>query len=104
MVESQSGLVSFRLHPDCDSTISLHFLENEQCALNYENKRFSIFAIARSLFHLNLLEAVYINSQTLSIIAVFLFGLLLRFFWHFAICKVCFFGALYNTSAIIGLS
>ena len=48
-------------------------------------------------------ERVCLHSQTLSIIAAFLFGLMLRFLWHFAIAK-SFFGALYNASAIIGLS
>ena len=75
--------------PDCDLAIGKHLLENDQCALNYDNKRFSILATARSSFHLNLLEAAYIKtqrralcrfyclrSQTLSIIAAF--GLLLH--------------------------
>ena len=42
--------------PDCDSAIGQHFLENDQCTLNYDNKRFSILATARSSFHFNLLE------------------------------------------------
>ena len=42
--------------PDCDSAIAQHLSENYQCALNYDNKRFSILATARSSFHLNLLE------------------------------------------------
>ena len=42
--------------PDCDSAIAQHFLENDQCALNYDDKRFSILATARSSFHLYLLE------------------------------------------------
>ena len=49
--------------PDCDSAIGQHLLENDQCALNYANKRFSILATARSSFHLNLLEAAYIKTQ-----------------------------------------
>ena len=36
--------------PNCDSAIGEHLLENEQCALNYDNKRFSILATARSSF------------------------------------------------------
>ena len=48
--------------PDCNSAIGQHILENDQCALNYDNKRFSILA-ARSSFHLNLLEAAYIKTQ-----------------------------------------
>ena len=78
--------------PVCDSAIDQHLLENDQCALNYDNKRFSILATARSSFHLNLLEAAYIKTQrpglcrqkefvyalkTLSIIVAF--DLLLRF-------------------------
>ena len=103
--------------PDCDSAIGQDLLENDQCALNYDDKRFSILATASSSFHLNLSKAAYIKtqrpalcrqkvclrSQTLSITAACLFGLLLRFFKHFAIAK-SFFGALYNTSVIIGLS
>ena len=42
--------------PDCDSTIGQHLLDNDQCAFNYDDKRFSIFATARSSFHLNLLD------------------------------------------------
>ena len=49
--------------PDCDSAINQHLLDNDQCALNYDNKRFSTLAAARSSFHLNLLEAVYIKSR-----------------------------------------
>ena len=49
--------------PDCDSATGQHLLENEQCALNYDNKRFSILATARSFFHFNHLEAVYIKTQ-----------------------------------------
>ena len=40
-----------------------HLLENDQFALNHDNKRFSILATARSSFHLNLLEATYIKTQ-----------------------------------------
>ena len=42
--------------PDCDSAIGQHLLDNDRCALNYDDKRFSILAAARSSFHLNLLE------------------------------------------------
>ena len=78
--------------PDCDSATGQHHLENDQCALNYVGKRFSILATARCSFHLNLLngclyqdpapgftqtERVCLRSQTLAIIAAF--GLLLRF-------------------------
>ena len=47
---------------DCNSAIGQHRLDNDQCALNYVNKRFSILATARSSFHLNLLEAAYIKT------------------------------------------
>ena len=43
--------------------VSNFLLENEECALNHDNKRFSILAIARSSFHHNLLEAAYIKTQ-----------------------------------------
>ena len=49
--------------PDCDSAIGQHLLENDQCALIYDNKRFSILATARSSFHLNLLKGSYIKIQ-----------------------------------------
>ena len=49
--------------PDCDSAIGQHLLENDQCTLNYDNKRFSILATARSSFHLDLIEAAYIKTQ-----------------------------------------
>ena len=49
--------------PDCDSAIGQHLLENDQCTLNYDNKQFSILTTARSSFHLNLLEAVYIKTR-----------------------------------------
>ena len=39
--------------PDCDSAIGQHLLDNDRCALNYDDKRFSILAAARSSFHLN---------------------------------------------------
>ena len=49
--------------PVCDSAIGQDLLDNDQCALNYDNKRFSILAAARSSFHLNLLEAAYIKTR-----------------------------------------
>ena len=49
--------------PNCDSAIGQHLLENEQCALNYDSKRFSMLVRARSSFHLNLLEAAYIKTR-----------------------------------------
>ena len=50
--------------PDCGSAIGQHLLDNDRCALNYDNKRFSILAAARSSFHLNLLETAYIKTGT----------------------------------------
>ena len=47
--------------PDCDSAIGQHL--NDRCTLNYDDKRFSILAAARSSFHLNLSEATYIKTQ-----------------------------------------
>ena len=49
----------------CGSAIGQHLLENDQCALNYDNKRFPILATAPSSFHLNLLEATYIKTRRL---------------------------------------
>ena len=49
--------------PDCDSAIGQHFLDNDQCALNYDSKQFSILAAACSSFHLDLLEAAYIKTR-----------------------------------------
>ena len=49
--------------PDCAFAIGQHLLKNEQCALNYDNKRFSILATTCSSFHLNLVEAVYNKTQ-----------------------------------------
>ena len=49
--------------PACDSAIGQHLLESDQCALNYENKRFLILATKRSSFHLNLLEGACIKTQ-----------------------------------------
>ena len=46
-----------------DSAIGQYLLENDQCTLNCDDKRFSILATARSSFHLNLLEAAYIRTQ-----------------------------------------
>ena len=49
--------------PHCDFAIGQHLLYNDQCALNYDNKRFSILAAACSSLHLNLLEAAYIKTR-----------------------------------------
>ena len=51
--------------PDCDSTIGQHLLKSDKCALNYDNKRFSILATARSSFHLNLLAVAILPSTAI---------------------------------------
>ena len=54
-----------RNNPDCDSAIGQHLLDNEQCAANYNDKRFKILAVARNSFHLCLLEATFIKTKHL---------------------------------------
>ena len=49
--------------PDCDSAIGQHLLNNDRCALNCDDRRFSILAAACSSFYLNLLEAAYIKTR-----------------------------------------
>ena len=44
------------------SAIGQHLLDNAQCALHYNNKKFSILARGRSSFHLSALEATFIKS------------------------------------------
>ena len=103
---------------DCDSAIGQHLLENEQCALNYDNKRVSILVTARSSFQLNLLEAAYIKTQRPMLCRQKELSTLSNSFdnsgvpiWPlaalplaFRFCKMSFFGALYNPSAINRLS
>ena len=48
---------------DCDSAEGQHLLDNEQCAANYNDKRFKILAVARNSFHLCLLEATFIKTR-----------------------------------------
>ena len=45
------------------SAIGLHLLENPCCANDYSIDSFSILARARKGFHLNVLEAIYINKS-----------------------------------------
>ena len=60
---STTQIVGTKRHQTaCDYDIGQHLLNNDQCALNYDNKRFSILAAARSSFHLNLLETAYIKT------------------------------------------
>ena len=49
--------------PGCDSANGQHLLDNDECALNFDNKRFFVLATARSSFQLNLLQAAYINTR-----------------------------------------
>ena len=61
---STTQIVQTKQHQtDCDSAIGQHLLDNDQCASNYGNERFSILTTARSSFNLNLLEAVYIKTR-----------------------------------------
>ena len=46
-------------NPDCDSAI------RQQCAANYNDKRFKILAVAHNSFHLCLLEATFIKTRHL---------------------------------------
>ena len=57
------GIYSLNSDCDCDSAIGQHLLDNEQCAANYNNKRFKILAVARNSFHLCLLEATFIKTK-----------------------------------------
>ena len=80
--------------PGGGSAIGWHLLKKEQCALNYDRKRFSILAHSTQLFPPKSLrgslcqdsapgvmktERVCFCFQTLLIIVAFLFGLLLSF-------------------------
>ena len=80
--------------PDCDFSIGQHLLDNDQCALNYDNKWFSILAAAHSSFHLNLLEAAYIKTRrrVLCRQKEFVYTLkLFRLSWHSYLTSYCAF-------------
>ena len=47
----------------CESAIGQHLLTNPECAKTYINDNFRIIGQARSSFHLNVLESVYIKTQ-----------------------------------------
>ena len=47
----------------CDSAIGQHLLENPDCAKNYNGDMFRIIGKARSLFHLAVLESIYISTK-----------------------------------------
>ena len=79
--------------PDCDSAIGQHLLDNDRFALNYDDKRFSILAAARSSFHLNLLEATYIKTRRPVLCRQKEFVYTLKLFrksWHLASCRAFF--------------
>ena len=45
-----------------ESTIGKHLLDNAQCSLHYNNKKFSILSRGCSSFHLSTLEVTFIKS------------------------------------------
>ena len=45
-----------------ESAIGQHLLDNAQCALHYNNDKFSFLARGRSSFHLSALESTFIKS------------------------------------------
>ena len=45
-----------------ESAIGQHLLDNAQCALHYNNDKFSLLARGRSSFHLSALESTFIKS------------------------------------------
>ena len=66
---------------DCDSAIGQHLLDNDRCALNYDNKWFSILVTVCSFFHLSLLEAAYIKTLCLVLCRQKEFVYTLKLFW-----------------------
>ena len=46
-----------------DSAVGVHLLENPECAKMYSNANFEILLTARNSYHLNVVEALYINSM-----------------------------------------
>ena len=46
-----------------DSAIGIHLLENPSCAQMYTDADFTILARSRNNYHLNILEAIFINSM-----------------------------------------
>ena len=59
---SRSCKASIRRQQFHESTIDQHLLDNAQCALHYNNDKFSILARGCSSFHLSALEATFIES------------------------------------------
>ena len=62
---SRSCKVNTRPQQFYESAIGQHLLDNAQCALHYNNKKFSILARGRSSFHLSALKATFIKSLKL---------------------------------------
>ena len=62
--QSLSRSCKANIHPQQfhESAIGQHLPDNAQCALHYNNKKFSILARGRSSFHLSALEAIFIKS------------------------------------------
>ena len=59
---SRSCKANIRPQQFHESAIGQHLLDNAQCSLYYNNKKFSILARGRSSFHLSALEATFIKS------------------------------------------
>ena len=62
--QSLSRSCKANIHPQQfhESAIGQYLLDNAQCALHYNNEKFSILARGRSSFHLFALEATFIKS------------------------------------------
>ena len=48
-----------------DSAIGQHLIRNSECAKTYTDNNFEIIGQAKSSFHFNVLELVYIKTQSL---------------------------------------
>ena len=59
---SRSCKANIRPQQFHESAIGQHLFDNAQCALHYNNKKFSILARGRSSIHLSALEATFIES------------------------------------------
>ena len=60
--KSTCPTVSLTTDNNNQSAIKLHLLNNENCRTNYQDSNFKIIANARSDFHLQVLESIYIQS------------------------------------------
>ena len=54
--------LNFSIPSYVESAIGIHLLENPSCAQLYDDSDFCILSQSRSSYHLNVLEAIYINS------------------------------------------